>query len=861
MSKRSFPWRTAFRIAWRESRASSTKFLFALLAVSIGVGSLVGVRGFSRSFSHMLLREARTLMAGDLSVRLFEMPNAQQTQLFADLEKRGVRRTWLTETVSMMGSSAAGADSTPVLVSVKAVDPAVYPFYGEVILSQGNLPSMLTEDAVLVSEDLLTRLNVKVGDHVRLGTLDLRLAAVVTAEPDKMAGSLNVGPRVMIRRSTLERAGLLNEGSRAAQRHLFKLPAPTPGTGVEEVRKELKRAFPDAIIADFRETHPLLTRGLEQATTFLSLISLIALIVGSIGVATAMQSHLQQKMDSIAVMKSLGASSSQLIRIYMTQAMMLAIVGGFGGLIIGLFVQWAFPILLARYFNAPRLELSLLSGVEGILVAILTTMLFTLPTLLSIRRIRPNIILRREMQEVQATGISKWREWREAIGAAALILLGIGGIAAWLVGGTLELALKVSGWFAAGLVGSLVILSGLAWLLLASLRAVLRSKALRLPTSMRHGIANLNRPGNHAEAILVALGLGVMFTLTVYLVQHTILSQLIESAPPGMPNVFVLNITPSQRDGIMTFLKQEPGVEGEPSIITSVSGRLTSVDGKPIEQLTGEGPARRFNRSRSLTWASSLPQNTQVLEGAWWTKPDPVHPQVSVVQEAARLLKLHIGSQLEWQVSGKTIRATVAAIHKTENIRPGANIEFVLTPGQLETMPALYFGGVRVKNSEIAKLQRDAFKAYPAITVINIADVLDRVQEVVDQIAIVVRFISGFAILAGITILASSVAGTRFRRMKEVVILKTLGATRRRVGAIFFVEFLILGAAAGLLGSLLASTFSGLLLKYLLKSTFHFSPIPNLVAIVLTTIIATASGWLASYRILGQKPLDILRQE
>lgn len=861
MSKRSFPWRTAFRIAWRESRASSSKFLFALLAVSIGVGSLVGVRGFSRSFSHMLLREARTLMAGDLSVRLFELPNAQQTQLFADLEKRGVRRTWLTETVSMMGSSAAGADSTPVLVSVKAVDPAVYPFYGEVILSQGNLPSMLTEDAVLVSEDLLTRLNVKVGDHVRLGTLDLRLAAVVTAEPDKMAGSLNVGPRVMIRRSTLERAGLLNEGSRAAQRHLFKLPAPTPGTGVEEVRKELKRAFPDAIIADFRETHPLLTRGLEQATTFLSLISLIALIVGSIGVATAMQSHLQQKMDSIAVMKSLGASSSQLIRIYMTQAMMLAIVGGFGGLIIGLFVQWAFPLLLARYFNAPRLELSLLSGVEGILVAILTTMLFTLPTLLSIRRIRPNIILRREMQEVQATGLSKWREWREAIGAAALILLGIGGIAAWLVGGTLELALKVSGWFAAGLVGSLVILSGLAWLLLAGLRAVLRSKALRLPTSMRHGIANLNRPGNHAEAILVALGLGVMFTLTVYLVQHTILSQLIESAPPGMPNVFVLNITPSQRDGIMAFLKKEPGVEGEPSIITSVSGRLTSVDGQPIEQRTGEGPARRFNRSRSLTWASSLPQNTQVLEGAWWTKPDPAHPQVSVVQEAARLLKLHIGSQLEWQVSGKTIRATVAAIHKTENIRPGANIEFVLTPGQLETMPALYFGGVRVKNSEIAKLQRDAFKAYPAITVINIADVLDRVQEVVDQIAIVVRFISGFAILAGITILASSVAGTRFRRMKEVVILKTLGATRRRVGAIFFVEFLILGAAAGLLGSLLASTFSGLLLKYLLKSTFHFSPIPNLVAIVLTTIIATASGWLASYRILGQKPLDILRQE
>ncbi len=852
-----FPWRTALRIAWRESRASSTKFLFALLAVSIGVGSLVGVRGFSRSFSHMLLREARTLMAGDLSVRLFDLPNEKQQQTFADLEKRGVRRTWLTETVSMMGSPSA-PDSVPLLVSVKAVDPDVYPFYGQVTLSEGTLRAKLTPDAVLVSEDLLTRLNVKVGDKVRLGKLDLRLAGVVTAEPDRMAGSLNVGPRVMVRRETLERAGLINQGSRAAQRHLFKLPAPTPGTGVEEVRAELKKAFPDAIIADFRETHPLLTRGLEQATTFLSLISLIALIVGSIGVATAMQSHLQQKMDSIAVMKSIGATSSQLIRIYMTQAMMLALVGGFGGLIIGLFVQWAFPVLLSRYFNAPKLELSFLSGVEGITVAILSTMLFTLPTLLSIRRIRPNLILRREMEETQS-GLTRWERWREAIGAAALILLGIAGIAAWLVGGSWELALKVSAWFAGGLVAALMILTGLAWMLLYALRSLPR--ALKMPAPVRHGIANLNRPGNHAEAILVSLGLGVMFTLTVYLVQHTILSQLIEGAPPGMSNVFLLNITPSQRGPIVSFLKKQPGVEGDVSIITSVSGRLISVDGQPIEGLTKEGPSRRFARSRSMTWSATVPPNTQVLKGAWWTKYEETAPQVSVVEDAYKLLNLHIGSLLEWDVSGKTVRATVAAVHKTENIRPGSNIEFVLTPGPLDKMPALYFGGVKVKAAEIAKLQREAFKQFPAITVINIADVLDRVQEVVDQIAVVVRFISAFSILAGITILASSVAGTRFRRVKEVVILKTLGATRRRVGSVFFIEFLVLGTAAGLLGSFLASAFSGLLLKYLLKSTFHFSPWPNLVAIVGTAVIATVSGWLASYRILGQKPLEILRQE
>ncbi len=856
-----FPWRMAFRIAWRESRASSTKFLFALLAVSIGVGSLVGVRGFSRSFRSMLLKEARTLMAADLSVRVFDLPSEIQNNLFADLERRGVKRTWLTETVSMMTVASPTPESVPILVSVKSVDPKVYPFYGVVKLTNGTLESELKEDTVLVSEDLLTRLNIKIGDKVRLGTLDLKVGAVITAEPDRMAGSLNVGPRVMIRREALEKAGLMQAGSRAAQRHLFKLPAVTPGTGVEEVRAELKKAFPEAIIADFRETHPLITRGLDQATTFLSLISLIALIVGSIGVATAMQSHLQQKMDSIAVMKSLGASSYKLIRIYMTQALGLALVGGVGGLIVGLFVQWAFPLLLSRYFNAPQLELSFLSCVEGILVAILSTMLFTLPTLLSIRRIRPSIILRREMEETKPRGMELWKQWREAIGAGALILVGICGIAAWLIGGSPQLALKIGAWFAGGLVVSMLVLSGLAWLMLRGLRIVLRLPWLQLPTSMRHGIANLNRPGNHAEAILVALGLGVMFTLTVYLVQHTVLSQLIESAPPGMPNVFLINITPSQRPEIEAFLKKAKGVEAPPEITTSVNGRLTSVDGKPIDGLTGEGPARRFRRSRAMTWAATVPPNTEVFEGKWWTTSDPNNPQVAVAQEAARILNVKVGMKLEWMVGTKPIAATVAAIHKTDNTRPGSNIEFILTPGVLEQMPALYFGGVHVKNSEIGHLQRDAFKAFPSITIINIADVLERVQEVVDQIALVVRFISAFSILAGITILASSVAGTRFRRIREVVILKTLGATRRRVGAVFFFEFLIIGLAAGLLGSLLASTFSGLLLKYLLKSTFHFSPLPNLVAIAMTATIATASGWLASYKILGQKPLEILRQE
>jgi putative ABC transport system permease protein len=356
---KAFPWGTALRIAWREGRAAKGKFLFVALAVAAGVASITGVRGFSEAFRGMLLREARTLMAADMTVRTFEAPNAPQLAVLEDLERRGIVMTRITETVSMI--SAPGAQD-PLLVSVKAVDPAVYPFYGQIRTTPaGSLGGMLTPDGMAVSEDLLLRLNLAVGDRVKLGEEEYRIAAVVTMEPDRMTGSLNVGPRVMLSREGLERSGLMAPGSRASQRFLFRLPA--AGPDVAQVRLILKRAFPESMIADYRETHPLITRGLNRATTFLGLVSLVSLIVGALGVATAMHSHLQQRMDSIAVMKCLGARSSQIIRIYVVQTLLLGLAGSLAGIALGLAVQAAFPALVARYFPLrPGIRLDFLSS-------------------------------------------------------------------------------------------------------------------------------------------------------------------------------------------------------------------------------------------------------------------------------------------------------------------------------------------------------------------------------------------------------------------------------------------------------------------------------------------------------------------
>jgi putative ABC transport system permease protein len=401
-------------------------------------------------------------------------------------------------------------------------------------------------------------------------------------------------------------------------------------------------------------------------------------------------------------------------------------------------------------------------------------------------------------------------------------------------------------------------MAALSWLLLRGLRSLSRRS---LPPALRHGIANLYRPGNHAQAALVALSIGVMFTLTVYLVQHAVIGQMMASAPPGMPNVFLINITEKERAPLEAFLRKAPGVEGAPEMRPAVAARVVRVDGVPIEARIYDGPARRFRRARGVTWSAAAPPQTQIVSGAWWTASDPAAPEVSVSEEAARLLNARPGSKIEFNAGDRPLTARVAALYKTEAVRPGSNVEFIFTPGALRDVAVLYYGGVRVRGREVGALQRDAFKLFPSVTVINVADVLERVQEVVDQIAMVVRFISAFSILAGMIILASSVAGTRFRRIREVVILKTLGATRRRVAGIFSVEFLVLGLVAGVMGSLLATGFSSLVLKRLFEVSYRYEPLPNAAAVVLTAILANGAGWLASYRILGQKPLEALRDE
>jgi putative ABC transport system permease protein len=308
------------------------------------------------------------------------------------------------------------------------------------------------------------------------------------------------------------------------------------------------------------------------------------------------------------------------------------------------------------------------------------------------------------------------------------------------------------------------------------------------------------------------------------------------------------------------LIAAQPGVEGKAELAPTVAARLISIDGELVADRVARGLARRYLNTRSVTWEEQQPSDTRVTEGAWWKK-GTTEPVVAVADDAAKTLDIKPGSTIEMDATGRRIRARVVALDEVEAVRSTPTAEFVFNPPALAGLPAVYYGGVRVQPTAVGALQRAVYEKFPTITVINIADALALVQQVVDQIALVIRFLSGFAILAGAIILAASVAGSRFRRVREVVILKTLGATKKHVRRIFSIEFPALGAVAGLIGSLLASGFSSLVLQRLLDTKSHIDYPALLVCIAATALLANASGWLASFRILKQKPLEALREE
>jgi putative ABC transport system permease protein len=534
------------------------------------------------------------------------------------------------------------------------------------------------------------------------------------------------------------------------------------------------------------------------------------------------------------------------------------------GVGLGVGVQLAFPYLLAKLIDVQTdLHVQARAIFTGLGAGILTTLLFTLPPLLDIRNVRPILILRRAVEDNNDPFVTAvFRNLRKnaaQIGAAVLILAGLAAIAT-----TLSDSATVGKVFSLGLVAVLLVLLGASAAVLAGLKYFLNRTRLSLPSAVRHGLANLYRPGNPSAALLAALGMGVMQIMTVYLVQQAVVKELHLASAPNLPNVFLVDITPEEIDGVRTLLKTQPSVTVAPELLPVVTSRILAIDGVPVDRAKLKNFPKRMLQSISLTWSEGMLPGNTVVQGKWWTgeqsRDAGKHPLVSINQPQAERLGVHPGSTITFAAQDSEFVATVAAITKTDGQHAFSRAEFVLPQAALAGLPVIWYGGVHVMPARVGELQRALYSAYPTVTVINVAQALETVRSVVIQITYVIQFLAAFSIFAGIVILASSIAGTRYRRIREVVVLKTLGATRARIATVFSIEFAVLGLVAGIVGLGFANIIARVLLKRMTVA-YHFQWGWNGAALLGTAALTVATGWMASHRILGQKPLEVLREE
>jgi putative ABC transport system permease protein len=397
---------------------------------------------------------------------------------------------------------------------------------------------------------------------------------------------------------------------------------------------------------------------------------------------------------------------------------------------------------------------------------------------------------------------------------------------------------------------------------------------LHLPSALRHGLANLYRPGNPSAALLAALGMGVMQIMLVFLVQRAVVNELHIASAPNLPNVFLVDIARTEIDGVRALLKTQPGVTAEPELLPVVSARIVAIDGVATAQARATADAerereqaqgasrngrRRMPRGVNLTWAEAVPVGTKVVEGEWW-KAGERRPELAISQQQAEWLGVKLGSTITFAAQDQQIAATVVALTRADGRHAFSRAEYTLPKAALDGLPAVWNGGVHVQPSRVGELQRALYAAYPTVTVINVAQALETVRAVVIQITTVIQFLAAFSIFAGVVILASSIAGTKYRRIREVVVLKTLGATRGRIATIFSIEFAVLGLVAGVVGIGFANLITRTILHQM-NVTYQAHWLLNLGALAGVAMLTVVTGWMASHRILEQKPLEVLREE
>jgi putative ABC transport system permease protein len=844
-------------LAWREMRASWRRLLFFFICIAIGVGSIVALRSLVQNVKASLGRESRSLLTADVQASSGSPWNAEIQATFERYYKSPLveAHTETLETATML-RSVNNESAPPKMVELKAVQ-LQFPFYGEIVLAGGAKYShgLLKDRGALVKQSLMAALDLKIGDLVRIGDLDFTIRGVIESEPGGAMNAFSFGPRVIVDYDDAVAAGMNKWGSRARYRALFKTREDAMDPLLEGLRRDLRRQ-PHVAVRSFRDSQDRMSESLTQVEDYLSLVGLIILVLGGIGVSSVTRVFVQQKMKTIAILKCLGGKNARVLGAYLSQILTLGLLGSLMGLLVAKVVTTLLPKVFAGSipFNV-EFGLTWQAALQGIGVGTLISLLFSLTPLLEIRRIKPILVLRS-----LATPPGSRPGWRKLdwmkLASGLIVTLGLIALASWQAG-----SLKVGAIFLGALAAMTLALNVMA----AALMKFVRGFRLLPSFSVRQGVNSLYRPGNQTKIILMAVGLGVFFVVAVRSLQLNLREEFAIDMNTLRADMYLIEIQPDQRSGVQEIAAKYIG--SKPELIPTISARLAGISNShaDLDNVKPNENRGLMGREYIMTYRDHVDDSEKVLAGEFWDSPLPqgAEPEVSIEELLHKELGLNVGDTMTFNVQGRHITARVANIRRVDwrNARTGFLVIF--RPGPLDRAPAKYIAAIKgPADSRLrARLQRDLIDKFPNVSVVDVRDIIEIARGIVQNISLAVSFVGGFVFLSGLLILIGSIAMTKFHRLYESAILKTLGAKRKLIVSTLLVEYGVLGLLAGALGSSAAIALTWAVSEYVLKIDWRFMPSVNLLGVVVAAALVMAVGALSSWDVMVKKPLGILRAE
>ena len=837
------------RFALREMRSGLRGFYVFIACIALGAMAIAGVGSLAASLADGLARQGRVILGGDLAFSLITRQASPQELDF--LKSHGD-----VSSAATLRAMARTADGRATLVEIKAVDGA-YPLFGEAELDPKQpLDAALAEhDGVYgaaIDPTLAERFGLKPSDALSVGNAHLIVRATLTSEPDKLAGGIGFGPRLLVSRAALDASGLIQPGSLARWHYRLRLPANAASdadvaAAANDARVELPQAGWE--IRTRSNASPQLERNVERFTQFLTIVGLTALLVGGVGVGNAVKSHLDRRRDSIATLKALGASGRTVFAIYLTQVMILALIGGIIGMILGAILPFGvaagfraiLPLPLDPALHVGELLLALLYG-------LLTALAFALWPLGRAHDVAVGALFR-DMVTPQAARPRAVYVMLTALAIAVLTAMAV----------LLAYDRRVAVIYVGAAAGVFVLLRFVALALMAIAKRAPHARAIAL----RMAVANIHRPSALTPTVVLSLGLGIALLVTVVEIDGNLRQQFAHELPARAPSFYFLDIPSTEAQRFVEFVESrapDATVEDVPML----RGRIVSAGGTAAERIKPKDDAAWVLQSdRGITYANTVPEGSRLVAGTWWKPGYDGPPLVSFEKGIADGLGLKLGDSVTVNVLGRNITATIANLRRLDWQSLSINFVMVFSPNTFTGAPHTHLATLRFPDggspSEEGAVLRAVAERYPTVTTVRVKDALDAIGTLVGELLVAIRGASAITLIAAALVLGGALAAGHRHRVYDAVILKTLGATRARLIGAYAIEYGLLGAATALFGVLSGSLTGWLIVSELMHLRFQWLPVPALLsaagAVVVTVVLGLAGTWSA----LGQKPAPVLR--